>query len=148
MRAKCNDLSVLSKSYTNGSVNERQYGASRIPRYSSPSSDQRLVQSNQQEFTENSFVGAVNDMRHRHEESFLCFQRHAQIPSQTSANMEPQQVRSNSLSAMFKGCFHYMYRNARRTASFALSRRSHLQQTYTKYIRSVRRQFFWLCSCE
>ena len=148
MGTKCNDLSMLSKTYANCSVTEREHGASRIPKYSSRSTDQRLGQSNQQECTENSFVGAVKDMRHRHEESFLCCQRHAQIPSQTSANTEPQQVRSNSFSAMFKGCFHYIYRNVRRTASFALSRRSHLQQTYTKYIRSVRRHLFWLCSCE
>ena len=148
MRAKCDDLSLLSKTYANCSVNKNQHGASRIPRYSSPSSDQRPVQSNQQECTENSFAGAVNDMRHRDEESFLCCQRHAQIPSQTSANIESQQVRSNSFSAMFKGCFHYIYRNARRIVSFALSRRNHLQQTCTKYIRTVRRQIFWLCSCE
>ena len=80
MRAKCNDLSVLSKTYANCSVNERQHGASNIPKYSSRSSDQRLVQSNLQEFTENSFVGAVNDMRHRDKECLLCCQRHAQMP--------------------------------------------------------------------
>ena len=81
MRAKYDDLFLLSKTYANCSVTEREHGASRIPRYSSPSSDQRLVQSNQEERTENSFVGAVKDMRHRHEESFLCCQIHAQLPS-------------------------------------------------------------------